>query len=163
MGTTFAKYKGNGFNANDRVMQVVLALIVEEMDKQPAPDEWQSALRKDWYVSATVYLGYVVLRLDKWVDTPDRRTKIVHWVRGAQERLREYGPFVPKDELNRFVPPDDGWFTADLDTERFTIVTDYLIKLLDGRLLPAERDSRIWIQRSPDTPTDGTPEPDNNQ
>lgn len=146
MGSTFVEFHGRGFEANDAQIEVWLLLLVDEIDKLANLPDWLKEVRRDWHLQATGGFGFGVMPgLNELVTNAERRDVILGLCSKAMTRLRGYGAFVPKDELNSIQgSSDSGYFDGDVEAELFVKMGDYFMRLLREELKPDETDARIF-------------------
>src|SRR5690349_8573410 len=101
MSSTFVRFRGQGFEANDSALEVWLALLVREIDKMGHLPDWVSEVRDEWHLQSTAGFGFGVMpRLDDFVISEERRNTILTLSRQALKKLESYGQIVSREELN---------------------------------------------------------------
>jgi hypothetical protein len=86
MGTSFVKYKEFGFWTRDSFLEGWLTNLLDEMQKLPALEPWQEALREHWHVQATIDGGVMSLNLDEFLTDPKRTNFLLTLAKAAIER-----------------------------------------------------------------------------
>ncbi|MDI1477112.1 hypothetical protein [Polyangium sp. y55x31] len=122
---------------------------MDAIDKGPSVPDWLEEARQEWHTQATAGFGFGVMPgLDAIVTSSERREVILELCSKAMKRLRDYGPVVPKVELNAILMAGpQNMFPDDVPTELFERVGDAFMKLLREELTPEESDARIWLPR----------------
>jgi hypothetical protein len=147
MGSTFVEFHGRGFEASDAALEVVLALLVQEIDHLDHPPSWLREARDEWELQATAGFGFGVMPgLDNFVTDEERRDVILRLLSRVIERLQSFGPVIPRETLNALHTGGEGAeFTKDAPADSFLRTARYLAKLLRGTLEPNEIDARFEI------------------
>jgi hypothetical protein len=145
MSSTFVRFRGQGFEANDTALEVWLALLVREIDKMDLVPDWLHEVRDEWYLQSTSGFGFGVMpRLDDFVTSEERRKSILTLSRQALKKLESYGQVVPREELNSLkTGGKNSIFTQDVPISELARPARYFIKLLEGNLAAWESDSRF--------------------
>lgn len=135
MGTSYAQFRGQEFEAHDADFEVLLHLAVEEIDKLDPP-AWLLEMREHWDVISTQGFGYGVWPdLARFVTDDERRDIVVSLFERVLHRLKEYGEFISPDELNAMGTGGQGsFFTVALPAVEFKGTAEKFIKLLRGEL-----------------------------
>jgi hypothetical protein len=146
MGSTFVRFHDRGFEANDAQIEVWLLLLIDEIDKLTNPPAWLSEVRREWYIQATAGFGFGVMPgLDDVVTSIERRDVVLALSSAVLRRLRSYGAYISKNELNSLQGSTEvSCFTEDVETELFERMGNYFVKLLREELNPDETDARIF-------------------
>ncbi|MDI3287414.1 hypothetical protein [Polyangium sp. 15x6] len=105
---------------------------MEAIDPLPSIPDWLEEARQEWHTQATAGFGFGVMPgLDAIVTSSERREVILDLCSKAMKRLHDYGPVVPKAELNAILMGGpQNMFTEDVSTELFERVGDSFMKLL---------------------------------
>ncbi len=81
----FTEYRGRGFWSRDGLLELWLALLVDELDRQQASG-WKKRMRDDWLAQATiVFDGVMAAQLDDHIDDDAKRIEAI----GLFKRLRD--------------------------------------------------------------------------
>ena len=134
MSSTYVAFRDRGFEANDAVLEVLLALLVTEIDRlQDAPD-WLREIREEWNIQSTAGFSFGVMPgLDNFVTSEEKRQTILALAGKALQKLESYGPVITRDQLNALETGGEGsTFTCDVATSEFTRPARCFIKLLEG-------------------------------
>jgi len=145
MGSTYVDFRGWGFEANDSSPEVWLALLVDEIEKAPAAQDWLRELRDGWELQATAQFGFGVMPgLDRVIISEDRRTTVLALARRAFARLQSFGDPIPRATLNAIRNWGEGsTYAGDVAASKFLRPASYFIKLLEGTRAPEEIDARF--------------------
>lgn len=90
-GIRFTEYRGRGFFCRDGLLEVWLAIVVDELDGEAglAPD-WLARLRDDFRAQATVVFdGLMETRLDPHLTSEARRQRMVSLCHRVAQRLHQ--------------------------------------------------------------------------
>jgi hypothetical protein len=145
MGSTYVRFRNQGFEANDSTLEVWLALLADAVGDMPSVPAWLQEAREEWDIQATAQFGFGVMPgLDRFVTDDERRAIVTDLCRRALVRLEAMGDPIPAATLNgiRDWGKDSG-YTGDVGAINFLRPARYFIKLLEGRLGPGEVDARF--------------------
>ncbi len=148
VSTSWTEYRGQGFWCRDGMLEVWLALLVDELDTQaPAggteQDRWLRVLRDQWYQQVTViYRGLVGSSLDEHLTTEARRRVIVGVVRQLRDRTAAGETLPQPGSVARLV--GGAVFERDGATAQILRVADSFLWLLDGSLAPRPDGGGPW-------------------
>jgi hypothetical protein len=136
VGSSFTRYRGQGFWSRDAGIQLWLYILSEEAREVDEPPEWLRLAADEWHLQATLGIGGCVSAgLDSYAATPERAAVLLKLANQGMLRLRERGDTLPMGWLNSLgLGPPGACFTSDLPTELFTRVGEAFIKLLRGEL-----------------------------
>lgn len=145
MSSTFVDFGGRGFEAHDAAIEVLLALLVEEIDKIEATPEWMKEMRDEWHLQGTAGFGFGVMPgLDRYITDDSRRNTVVELSRRALSKIESWGDPIPRETLNALQTGGEGaTFTQDIAAAMFVRTARYFLKLLEGTLEPWESDARF--------------------
>lgn len=80
----WTEFRGRGFWSRDGLLELWLALLVDELDRQEAAG-WKKRMRDDWLTQATiVFDGVMSAQLDDHIDDDAKRLEAI----GLCRRLR---------------------------------------------------------------------------
>jgi len=86
-GTRWTEFRGQGFWSRDGLLQLWLALLVDEIDRRGTTG-WLRAMRDDWLSQARIsFEGLMSSQLDEHIDSEPRRQEAVALCRDVQQRL----------------------------------------------------------------------------
>jgi hypothetical protein len=145
MSSTTVAFRGHEFEANDTALEVLLALLVDEIEASADSPEWLRKAAEEWNVAATAHFGYGVdPDLDDIITDDSQREAVLAKARQALKRLQALGPSISARTLNALRDWGTGYeFTRDVDAQHFVRTAEYFIKLLEGSLRPEENDARL--------------------
>ena len=145
MGSTFVEYRGMGFEASDTTLEVLLAMLVDEIDAMPNPPAWLRALRDYWNEICTAQYGYGVMPgLDRYLTEDAQRDVIVALLARVLSRLEAFGAEAPAEFLNGLRDwGRESQFSMAVEGELLRRPVRFLIHLLQGNLGPGEIDARF--------------------
>jgi hypothetical protein len=145
MGSSFIRFRDQGFEASDDSMEVLLALIVREIDSMDCIQDWLRELRDDWATQATEGFGFgIVPDLDRYVTDEIRRDVILDLCRRTMSKLESLGDVIPREQLNALNTGGEGsTFTRDVPAVIFLRPARYFMRLLESKLEPWESDARF--------------------
>ena len=87
-GMRWTEYQGRGFFTRDGLLEVWLAIVVDEIDRRPGRAAFMASLRDDFQAQATVVFdGIVETRLDPHLGCDGDRRALVALCRELRERL----------------------------------------------------------------------------
>ncbi|MBW2453844.1 MAG: hypothetical protein JRI68_05015 [Deltaproteobacteria bacterium] len=138
MSTSWTEYRGQGFWCRDGMVEVWLALLVDELDERGGEaggelPRWLLRLREQWIEQVSViYRGLVSSSLDDWVSNEGRRQELVGLIRPLRERLASGAVTPAPGSVARAV--GGAVFERDRATEQILRVADSFLWLLDGSL-----------------------------
>jgi len=142
MSSTFVRFRGKGFEANDSTLEIWLLLLVHEIDSWGVTSNWLKRTRDEWFLQATGDFGFGVMPgLDAVVANEEQREVIVELASRVLSRLRCYGETISVAELNQI--RGDESFTEPVPTILIMNLGEYFVKLLRGELEPQENDARF--------------------
>lgn len=119
MGTSFTNYSGYGFWARDDQVEVWLALMVRQMDREPQLSAHRKAARDHFAMqSSGIFLGFVSPELDAHAAGAEKAW-MLDLSRQAMEELTAQGKDL-----------DRSWLNALFRVEGCLVEGDYF--LLDG-------------------------------
>jgi len=148
MGSTFIDYRAQGFEANDGAIEVLLALLVQEIDKLDQIPDWLREARDEWELQATAGFGFGVMpELDRFITDDSRRYTVIDLTRRALKELESWGDPITSETLNDLeTGGKNSTFTEDVPAAIFLRTARYFLKLLEGTLEPWETDARFEQQ-----------------
>ena len=150
MGTSFTRFRGNGFWSGYPALEIWLHLLAREVDQSvPAPDWLQDAARF-WREIASIGLtGCICAELDERLTDPERIRVVVDVAERTLVWMRVQGPVLSAALLNSLGTGGEGSiFPRDVDTGVFARVGEAFIRLLQGELRTDARTSPI-VDRQP--------------
>ncbi len=141
VSTSWTEYRGQGFWCRDGMVEVWLALLVDELDERggDASGElppWLLQLREQWIEQVSViYRGLVSSSLDDWVSNDKRQQELVDLIRPLRARLARGAVRPVAGSMARRV--GGAVFERDRATDQLLRIADSFLWLLEGRLDPA--------------------------
>lgn len=145
MGSSPVEFAGREFEANDAAIAVWLYLLVEEIDRIEGSPEWLHEIREAWHIQSIGDPGIGIWpSLDRFVSNDERRLFILRLCEQAMARLRKYGEFAPKADLNAMGTEDGAQFEQDVPIEFFKRTGHYFTKLLQGTLREDENNAHFY-------------------
>jgi hypothetical protein len=145
VSTSWTEYRGQGFWCRDGMVEVWLAMLVDELDDSEGQGSghprWLLRLREQWIEQISViYQGLVCSSLDHLVSDEKRRQQLVDLIRPLRERLA-MGKVAPAPgSVARAV--GGAVFERDRFDEQILRVADAFLWLLEGSL--AADEVRSW-------------------
>lgn len=83
----WTEFRGRGFWSRDGLLQVWLAVLVDELDRR-AVNGWQKHMRDDWLFTAGVsFNGLVSTQLDDHINSDDKRMITIALCRDVRTKL----------------------------------------------------------------------------
>lgn len=135
VGLRWLELRGRGFWCRDGLLEVWLAMLVDEIDARSAtPNEanaWMAALREDWHAQATtVFDGVMTSSLDAHLSSHIQQQQLMQLCRNLREQLAA-GNYRPAGLAHRVGAAR--WQQADIHS-RLLRVADALLYLLGESL-----------------------------
>jgi hypothetical protein len=151
MGTSFTRFREKGFWARDGQVGVWLYLLVQEIDRLPAPPAWLREARDDWHVQSTLGAsGCVSAGLDAIATTPERVKGLVDLSHRALQWLRDHGPRLTLAVPYSYGTSGPDTLCEDVDIRVYECVGVKFIELLQGRVeTDAATSPGIWPPEVP--------------
>ncbi len=148
MSSTYVRFRDRGFEANDSILEIWLALLVKEIDRLQDVPDWLRETRDEWHLQSTAGFGFgVIPGLDRFITSEDKLQTILAIAARALRRLEMCGPTISAEELNSLATGGEGaTFTRGVPASEFIRTARYFIKLLEGTLQPGESDSRFEMK-----------------
>lgn len=145
MGSTFIDFRGQGFEANDSAIAVLLVLLVREIDKLDQMPDWLREARDEWELQGTAGFGFGVMPgLDEFITDDSRRKVVIDLTRRALHELESLGDPIPSETLNALkTGGEHSTFPHAVPAAIFLRTARYFLKLLEGTLEPWETDARF--------------------
>src|SRR5579862_5532606 len=118
MGISRIHFKDRAVDVPDGAMEVFLRLLVDEIDREPAPPDWLRSAREDWQLAATGEFGFgVIPELDAYLTDDSRKTCLLGLADRARARLDALGVGAPESvfegdiEAATLLTPIDAFLT----------------------------------------------------
>jgi hypothetical protein len=165
MGSSFTKSRGHGFWTRDPLLEVWLRVLANEVDRLPSVPTWLRTARTNWHIQATSgFNGFVSAGLDETLTDAERSRFVEGLCVAALARLRQAGPLLSCDYLNRLMEdpasgyatdPATGEFTRDAEAYPFLRVGECFLALVRGQLDPTDENSpMVGMEQHPPSPGD---------
>lgn len=138
VSTSWTEYRGQGFWCRDGMVEVWLALLVDELDEQmrhggARHPRWLRGLREQWLEQVSViYRGLVSSSLDDHVSNEGRRQELLGLIRPLRERLASGAVTPAPGSVARAV--GGAVFERDRAVDQILRIADSFLWLLDGSL-----------------------------
>ena len=87
MGTSYVKFRDNGFWVQDRVLSDWLRSLIGEMRQSLAADHWLSSLISHWEIQREVHGGCMALDLDRFLADEEKRRQVISAAESALMHL----------------------------------------------------------------------------
>jgi hypothetical protein len=144
MGSSYVRFRGAGFEANDATLEVWLALVVRAVDRLPAVPPWLQEARDDWHVQAREGFGFgIVPDLDRYAGDDVRRELLVGVCEAARRELEAMGPVLSGEVLDALGTGGDSVFAEHVPAAIFVRTARWFLALLRGTLRPEQKDARF--------------------
>lgn len=144
MGSSFVEFRSKGFWVRDGSLEIWLALLVEQIDRDPSPPTWLRDLREQWHIATMGFNGCVPTELNEYLTTTERTAVALTLSKQAMRQLVTYGPSISTEELRRLSAAHPGvHFSRDVPTHFFADVGDHFMRLLRGELSPSTEPARV--------------------
>ena len=91
-GVRWTEFRGRGFWSRDGLLEVWLAVLVDELDRRVDGAPWMKSMRDAWLASANVsFNGLVSTELDAHIDSEAKREVAIALCRDVRRRLDKEG------------------------------------------------------------------------
>ncbi|MDO9018372.1 MAG: hypothetical protein Q8S73_01535 [Deltaproteobacteria bacterium] len=128
-------YRGRQVRAHQVILEVLVRMLVDEMDRLVDPPAWVPAHRAEWFAVATEEWGFWALDdLDR--ELPDREGAllIARLARDVVARLEAMGDPISAEQLNAIgAGRPDGFFGGELPAEALLVPARALVAVLEER------------------------------
>jgi hypothetical protein len=133
MGSSFTKFRANGFWSRDPILEIWLRSVALHLGAQADQlDNWAHSFRDELlYASSGRCNGFVSASLDEFLIDESRVQMVVEASDRAIKRLRAVGPTLPAAFLSAL---GTGIFDVDLPLTRFEFIHDTFNALLLAKL-----------------------------
>lgn len=144
MASSFIEYKDNGFWIYDRLICLVGAYIVNDIEIYDEP-QWYLDMKK--YISnrcSGYAVGWVSLGFNEFLDNDEKRIFLIKKLKSLKKYQNTKGDMISIQELNDHILDKElqAEWDSEIKRERVTKVIDFLIMILELKQL-YRADSKI--------------------